>query len=222
MTLWKQTYCKLIAFYWFTFGIAKGCIQSLRCDLLFLSWPKTHQKYETYMTDVDEKIWKYLQDIWKPRKLQPSNPFKSMDPQEIQNTQFPSISKRSPSDLQTISKHPTGLSGRPGTVFPATFPTWRSTLEGLGLLGLGLKTWHPGSQHGTENWPWPHLIGEVWVPYSPSTWSWERQAKANMNVLSSGGRSMYLPNNWGSCMLSCIAAVVNCCDFGWRRSIVFK
>lgn len=56
------------------------------------------------MTDVDEKIWKYLQDIWKPRKLQPSNPFKSMDPQEIQNTQFPSISKRSPNDLQAPNR----------------------------------------------------------------------------------------------------------------------
>ena len=132
MTLWKQTYCKLIAFYWFTFGIAKGCIQSLRCDLLFLSWPKTHQKYETYMTDVDEKIWKYLQDIWKPRKLQPSNPFKSMDPQEIQNTQFPSISKRSPSTQQ-------GCQGGLEQFFPQRFRHGDQLWKAWGCLGLALK-----------------------------------------------------------------------------------
>lgn len=213
MTLWKQTYCKLIAFYWFTFGIAKGFIQSLRCDLLFLSWPK---------------------HIWQMWTKNYESIFRTSENQENSNPPIPlsqwipkksrTLSPhRSPSDLQAISKHQ-GCQGGLEQFFPQRFrhgdQLWKAW--GLGLA----ETWHPGSQHGTENWwklamatsSWGSLgtlfslhlkLGETSKSNHECTFQWWKE-----HVLAE--------QFFGSCMLSCIAAVVNCCDFGWKRSIVFK
>ena len=148
MTLWKQTYCKLIAFYWFTFGIAKGCIQSLRCDLLFLSWPKHIWQM---WTKNYESIFRTSENQENSNPPIPLSQWIPKNPEHSVPIDLQAISKRSPSTRavrvawNSFSRNVSDMAinfGRPGAwAWPRhdTKPTWNWKLmkTGHGHIELG-------------------------------------------------------------------------------------